>query len=508
MSAWATEADGRRDGRVNSVQRDLAIFYTPYNDINSTTCNWSCMIRPSIRKFTPRFSSRVDSPANSTISPHEAGVSMLGQDDSASKSLSGDNAHATNGDTTDANRFVDLIAGAADMAGSVAGKVGDAASGVIDAGNSLVDTVVSGQEDSALAKLESDQRPEIAHVAPSPVLDDRERQQLEELGRRYEKLVEPGAIGKLGKKFGSLVPNQLKDAVISAADSVQAQKLYRQAMEYVGTGFKVVEEQAARFSVGKYGVLTDFNKTDAAYKVTSLDEICLLRSYDVAKVADSSKLLHLGGAFAEGAATGLPGFAGIPANLVLSTFLYYRAVQSIAMCYGYDVKSNPAELVIAGEVFTSALSPSDSSSDGIGAAVGKIMMMAEISTTKQVVKKGWTAMAQYGGIPLVITQMRALANGAAKKALAKAGKQGIEGTAFKSVFKQVGASLSQKTVQRAVPVVGGVVGALFDTGQMNKILEYADIFYCKRFILEKDYRIGVLLGDAAVQEVVVDANEE
>lgn len=134
------------------------------------------------------------------------------------------------------------------------------------------------------------------------------------------------------------------------------------------------------------------------------------------------------------------------------------------------------------------------------------MLMAEISTTKQVVKKGWTEMAKYGGIPLVITQMRALANGAAKRAIAKAGRQGVESSAFKSVFKQVGNKLTQKMVQRAVPVVGGVVGALFDTAQMNKILEYADIFYCKRFILEKEYRISVLMGGAPIQEV--EASEE
>lgn len=35
-------------------------------------------------------------------------------------------------------------------------------------------------------------------------------------------------------------------------------------------------------------------------------------------------------AFTEGAATGVPDFAGIPFNIELSTFLYFRAVQSIA----------------------------------------------------------------------------------------------------------------------------------------------------------------------------------
>lgn len=31
---------------------------------------------------------------------------------------------------------------------------------------------------------------------------------------------------------------------------------------------------------------------------------------------------------------------------------------------------------------------------------------------------------------------------------------------------------------------GGVVGALFDVSQMNRVLQYANIFYHKRFIIE------------------------
>lgn len=39
----------------------------------------------------------------------------------------------------------------------------------------------------------------------------------------------------------------------------------------------------------------------------------------------------------------------MPFNLGLSTFLYYREVQSVAMYYGYDIKNDTAELVIANE---------------------------------------------------------------------------------------------------------------------------------------------------------------
>jgi len=59
----------------------------------------------------------------------------------------------------------------------------------------------------------------------------------------------------------------------------------------------------------------------------------------------------------EGGTTGAFGFWGLQFNIVLSIFLYFRAVQSIAMFFGYDIKNGSAELVIASEVFTNALSP-------------------------------------------------------------------------------------------------------------------------------------------------------
>ena len=85
--------------------------------------------------------------------------------------------------------------------------------------------------------------------------------------------------------------------------------------------------------------------------MSSLDEICLLRSYDVAKAANKTYGQHMGAAAVEGGATGAVGFWGIPTNFALSMLVYFRAVQSVAMMYGYDVKEDPDELMIAGQVF-------------------------------------------------------------------------------------------------------------------------------------------------------------
>lgn len=125
--------------------------------------------------------------------------------------------------------------------------------------------------------------------------------------------------------------------------------------------------------------------------------------------------------------------------------------------------------------------------------VGKVMMLAEAATVSQTVKQGWKAMAERGGACLVIAQMRALANGAARKALEKAGKAGLEKSVFRNVLAQIGRRLPQKTVERAVPVIGGAIGALFDAGQMQGTLDFADTFYHKRFIVEKELRIQSLM---------------
>ena len=105
------------------------------------------------------------------------------------------------------------------------------------------------------------------------------------------------------------------------------------------------------------------------------------------------------------------------------------------MFYGYDVKNDSTELVIASEVFTNALSPSTSDANNEATnIIGKIMLMSQAAVVKQTAKKTWTDMAARGGIPLLLAQMK-------------------------------------------------------------KVLEYADIFYQKRFIVEKESRIYNLIGE-------------
>ena len=95
----------------------------------------------------------------------------------------------------------------------------------------------------------------------------------------------------------------------------------------------------------------------------------------------------------QGAGLGAAGFIGLPFNLVISTFLFFRAVQTIGLFYGYDVKNNPVELEIASEVFVNSMNPSDNETSGLSGTIAKIMLITETTVVKQTAKKGWEAMA-------------------------------------------------------------------------------------------------------------------
>lgn len=330
---------------------------------------------------------------------------------------------------------------------------------------------------------------------PLPIIDKKELELLDLLTERYDIMIQPNKVIKLGKKIGTLIPSQAKGFGQELAANVSAQELYQQALESIATGFKVIEEQATKYTISEQKIIQKINMLSQINEINAIDEICLMRSYDISKVVNSSKGWERIAAIIEGGVTGAVGFWGLPFNLALSTLLYFRAVQSIAIHYGFDVKKDAAELIIASEVFISALSPAQNDlTNELNGIISKIMVMTQASVVKQTAAKTWTDMASRGGVPLLITQMRALANKAAQKALENAGEKGLEHSVFKEVFEQIGRKLTLKRVQKAVPVISAVLGALIDIAQMDKVLEYADIFYQKRFIMEKKARVFNLVN--------------
>lgn len=333
---------------------------------------------------------------------------------------------------------------------------------------------------------------------PNPVLDSKEMKSLNDLTNTYKKLTEPGVIHKAINATGKLIPEQIKQGISNIGLSISQQQLYSQMMNIITEGFKIVEQTASKISISEESILKNIEK-EYEIKLGSIEQITLLRSYQINKLQNQETTNNLILSLLEGGATGAAGFAGIPFNIVLSTFLYFRAVQNVAMYYGYDTKNDSSELIIASEVFTQALSPESNSFDNqFTNIIGKVMLFSTATTVKQTAKKTWSDMIAKKGVPLFIAQLRALAHKSAQKALQKAGEKGLENSIFRETFEQIGKKLTLKAVQRGVPIVAGVIGALIDTYQMNKILIYANIFYQKRFILEKESRIQSLFNEPTV----------
>lgn len=330
------------------------------------------------------------------------------------------------------------------------------------------------------------------YVLPAPIVDSKEETSLAELTEKYEKLIAPTKLSIAGEKIGGLVPVKIKEMGTSFKESISEAEIFAQAMKIAAEGFRIIEEQAAKFTISEKTILKKINKTVKDNDILAINEICLARGYDISKIVSSYKTQDILAALAEGGVTGFAGFAGIPFNLVLSTFLYYRAVQSVAMFYGYDVKNDSSELMIAGEVFMNALNPSNSEINEMSTMISKIMVFTESTVVKESAKKTWEEMASRGGVTLILTQLRALANKSAQKALDEAGKKGLEKTVFNELFEQIGKRLTKDAIKKGVPYVSAALGALIDVAQMKKVLEYADIFYHKRFIFEKEDRINLI----------------
>lgn len=344
------------------------------------------------------------------------------------------------------------------------------------------------------------------YVIPKPMINKKESESLIALTEKYKKMTAPTKLSKAGKKVAEIIPEPIKKAGRAAKEGITEAELFAQCMKVVAEGFGVLEKQAAKMTVSEKSIVKKINATTKSNEITILDEVCLARGYNISKLVSKYKTQDLVLALAEGGATGAFGFAGFPFNLVLSTFLYYRAVQSVAMFYGYDVKNDAAELMIAGDVFMNSLSPSSKGSNEVSSIIGKIMVMTETTAIKQTAKKTWSEMAARGGVGLLLTQMRALANKSAQKALEKAGQKGLEESVFKGVFEQIGKGLTKKAIGKAVPVIGAVIGGLFDTALMNTVIDYADVFYNKRYLLEKEVRVNTLIeGDA---ENIIDVEPE
>ena len=328
---------------------------------------------------------------------------------------------------------------------------------------------------------------------PKPILDAREQALIGTLQKEFEAFTTPGFIERSLKKLtnavGRLAPAWLKNALSKAQSSMSDWEFIQKTLEIAEKGFHKLTQEASRITISKPGVIEKLAARGPVF--SAFEEVCLVRSYDIQAVIESKTYQDMLLATIEGVATGVFGLFGLPFNLALSFFLYFRATQSVALHYGYDVKDDPLELQFAAEVTMQSLDPNFSGS-GLGGFIGKMMVAAELTALWQALGKTYVEMARRGGSALLYAQIRALANKAAKKALEKAGQEGIEAGIFKTLLAQLAKRMPKEAGKKGIPIIGGLIGGLSDAYLMSRILRGAKLIYHKRYLFEKEHRISLL----------------
>jgi len=342
-------------------------------------------------------------------------------------------------------------------------------------------------------------------------LDQKELRLLETLTREYEKFVEPGLVQKQFTKTKEKVSDLLPEKMIEiSADSIKKASdwaVIQKVIEKAGQGFGIVHENIARITFDKNKIVGYLN--DDTNQVSEFEQICRLRSYYIEKkLLNRRRLVDLPSSFVGGGVTGFFGLGGVPFNLAYTFFMYYRSVQAVGLYYGYDVIDDPRELEFASSVTITCLSPHlESDVKNLGSIIGRMMLATNVTTLKESLSKlSYTKMAQKGGAELLYVQIRAMANAQAKKALEKAGKEGMEAGIFKNLLEQIGKRMTKETGKKAVPILGGIIGALTDTYTMNNIIKGANLIYHKRFLFEKNIRINEL-NQQNINTLILDHDE-
>ena len=70
------------------------------------------------------------------------------------------------------------------------------------------------------------------YTLPVPIIDVKEEDSLDKLTKRYEKLVEPSKLSKLGGKVIDVLPEQVKKLGTGVGHAISEQELYIQSNIY------------------------------------------------------------------------------------------------------------------------------------------------------------------------------------------------------------------------------------------------------------------------------------
>ena len=148
------------------------------------------------------------------------------------------------------------------------------------------------------------------YIVPEKIIDTKEENLLLSLTESYQKLLEPSLAGKLAEKVGSIIPDKIKDFSSQIMEKASDTDIFVKALEVVGKSFAILEEYAAKVTLSEAEILKQINRISSDNQITTMDEICLIRSYELSKIVNKNKFTDVIAALVEGGATGAAGFAG------------------------------------------------------------------------------------------------------------------------------------------------------------------------------------------------------
>lgn len=167
----------------------------------------------------------------------------------------------------------------------------------------------------------------------------------------------------------------------------------------------------------------------------------------VRKVANQNKIAST----LEGFSLGMGGLESTLVEIPIFFSLIARVQQQICACYGYDPESEFEQ-----SFMLKALSFSDVIMVG-----SKSELLLELNALKVAIKRHTYKQLNEMGGKYTIPQIA------------------------KNFAKQQGKSLSKKKMTQAIPIVGGLIGALFNYGYINRVINVTNNLYKKRFIEDK-----------------------
>ena len=319
-------------------------------------------------------------------------------------------------------------------------------------------------------------------------LDRKEEKALKYLNEEYKKFVEPNkfdnAIVKVKETGEKYCPQKMKDYFSSIGDSINEADIWNKAMEMATSGFTELQKISARYSIDENKIIESMKKIN--HEVHTFDDFCKLKSYEIEKVVISKDFATHMQNIVQAGSTGALGMAGLPFNIVLSTFIQFRTVQQVALHYGYDVINEQKEMEFAGDVLTTILSKGKAvNAEGYGELITKMMVQAELSSLKKALtSKTMTQMASEGGLKLVYVQIRAIGHAAAKKALNKSAKKEIENNVVRKILESFSRKMTVKTTSGSIWGLSAILNILFDTHQISRVIKMSNVIYQKRFLID------------------------